>query len=1609
MTANGNCSHREPVVLARILVPLASFILLALLVAPSIALAQSPEQEAALTEAKQLTEEAAALYRAGKYSQAEPLYRRALPIFEKVLGPEHPQVATILDNLARVLQATGDRAAAKPLYERALKIREEALGPNHSDVAASLHSLATLLHTNKDYAAARPLYERALSIREKNLGANHPDVAQMLHNLALLLQATGDYAAAGPLFERSLKIREKALGPSHIDVARSLRGLAELYRAQGQYARAEPLYRRALGIEEKALGPNHPDVLNSLIRLAEILSYGLRDYSAAKPLYERALRVGEKNLGPSHPDVARSFNGLAETYRAQGEYAQAEPLYRRALEIREKVLGPEHPEVAESLQGLAAIHHAQGKYAQAEPLLRRALAIQEKTFGPEHPQAAFSLQGLAAIYQAQGRYAQAEPLLKRALAFREKNLGRDHPQVARSLNALAAVYQVQGQYAEAEPLYRRALGILEKTFGPEHPDIAQNLNDLAALYRAQGQYSLAEPLFRRALEIREKALGAEHPEVAQSVNNLAWLHALQGQFALAEPLLRRALAIREKSFGPEHPNVAESLNTLAAMYYHKGQYAQSGSLHRRVLGIFEKALGPEHPSVATSLGNVAEVYRVQGQFAQAEPLYHRALAIREKALGPEHPAVAWTLNNLAELYRDQGRFAQAEPFQRRALAIREKVLGPEHPDVATSLNNLAEIYRAQGQYAQVEPLHRRALAIREKVLVPEHPDLAVSLNNLAHTLAGQGQTALARPLYDRARRTQLAVTRVNIDLDEEAQRSLSKKVSSDLQAYARTLANITRKPGLDPSPGSAVADAFVVVEQMRGGVAQSALARASARVATGDPATADLARRVQELGNRQQALERELTEEYGKSAGERNATKVASLQQIAHQINRELAQAVSRLNTAFPRYAELASPEPIDTVTIRQTLDAHEALASFFSLDDRLLVWLLRRGKEPVYKDIEIKKAELGKLVARVRASLDQTANPGLGAGQLLPFDVAGAHELYKLLIEPIREHLSGVKHLIVVPDEVLLPLPFGPLLTRAEGEPYQRLANLYTKKLVPSPAELSDHAKLSWLAKEYAIAVLPSATSLRALRQIPRSRATDVEPLIAFGDPILQGKGRQRGGTMLASRGVTVPIEEIRKLDRLLGTRQELMAVAKVLGVDPNKALYLGERATKPTVMNLNVSGRLGKAQVVSFATHGLIGGEVKGLKEPALVLTPPEKPTEEDDGLLSLEDILKLKLTGTDWAILSACNTAAPDGSGEGLAGLVRAFFFAGAPSLLVSHWGVDDRATQVLMTEVFSLYARDKTMARSEALRQGMLALMAKAKGETAYFAHPYAWAPFFLVGEGAGTILSDSFTLAQQPARPSSEVKTDPKATDATVPVDQSLTPDEYIQLGLPAHDRSWSVEEMMRAVKVLTSLSQKDPRHLPRYRSERSGRVFDRITAAQNLQRFKSLPLPLEQRVARSANFLQTINQLFVLYLTSFAKKATGDSEVVELTGALYRTTVVMVDLFNEFLMTLSQDDPSYKDRMAGLEQMKQGLATMVSGGLDMLTAKDLRATELARLIGYMHDTFPALVPQLPPGSRAETLVRLENMVKDPAMKDLQPGLHELHMKVRSSMERAKSP
>jgi tetratricopeptide (TPR) repeat protein len=364
-----------------------------------------------------------------------------------------------------VLAAYGE---AKALFEQGVATAEQMLGSEHPDTATSLNNLARLLHDQGDLAGARPLLERALAINAKALGAEHRRTANSLNNLAFLLKDQNDLSGARPLYERALAIYEKVLGPEDAATATSLNNLARLLHKMGDLAAAQPLCERALAIRQKVLGPEHPDTSNSLNSLATLL-HDIGDLEGARPLHERALAIREKVFGPEHPVTGESLHNLAVLLKNQGDFAKARPLFDRALAIAQKVLGPDHRDTATALNNLALLLRDEGDLVAARPLSERALAIYEKVVGPEHPLTAFGLNSLAVLLKQQGDLLAARPLFERAVTICEKVLGSEHPHTAESISNLANLLREQGHLAEAQPLFERALRIRKNVLGLGHP------------------------------------------------------------------------------------------------------------------------------------------------------------------------------------------------------------------------------------------------------------------------------------------------------------------------------------------------------------------------------------------------------------------------------------------------------------------------------------------------------------------------------------------------------------------------------------------------------------------------------------------------------------------------------------------------------------------------------------------------------------------------------------------------------------------------------------------------------------------------------------------------------------------------------------------------------------------------------------------------------------------------------------------------------------------------------------------------------------------------------------------------------------------------------------
>jgi tetratricopeptide (TPR) repeat protein len=303
------------------------------------------------------------LWQAGGYPGARPYLERAVALHREVSGAEHPDIASSLNNLARLFHRQGNYPEARSYYEQSLAIRERVLGPEHPETAHSLNDLGVLIINQGGGEEARPYYERALTIREKVLGSGHPDTALSLDNLGGLLRDQGNYGAARTYRERALAIREKVLGSEHPDTAISLDNLGGLLRAQGDYGAARQYYERALAIREKVLGPEHPYTASSLNNLGGLLQ-DQEDYEAARHCLERALAIQEKVLGPEHPDTAKSLQNLGATYFRQRNFPRARWFLERALKIFTSRLGPNHPETKKARSKISLLPGARQQKKQ---------------------------------------------------------------------------------------------------------------------------------------------------------------------------------------------------------------------------------------------------------------------------------------------------------------------------------------------------------------------------------------------------------------------------------------------------------------------------------------------------------------------------------------------------------------------------------------------------------------------------------------------------------------------------------------------------------------------------------------------------------------------------------------------------------------------------------------------------------------------------------------------------------------------------------------------------------------------------------------------------------------------------------------------------------------------------------------------------------------------------------------------------------------------------------------------------------------------------------------------------------------------------------------------
>jgi CHAT domain-containing protein len=571
-----------------------------------------------------------------------------------------------------------------------------------------------------------------------------------------------------------------------------------------------------------------------------------------------------------------------------------------------------------------------------------------------------------------------------------------------------------------------------------------------------------------------------------------------------------------------------------------------------------------------------------------------------------------------------------------------------------------------------------------------------------------------------------------------------------LEAYVDLLAQVAGTPVERQAGLAAASEAFRVADLARAGSVQRALTANAARAASKDPDLAELVRQEQDAQEQLLALLGALADttlarpadgQDRKKAEAERAERLRDLKRQIEDLTRARSSLRSEIKRRFPTYESLVNPQPVSVEDTRAALRPGEALVAVLSGDERTYVWAISHQGPVAFTAARIGRRELEGAIARLRTGVVPT---GGTADDLPVFDVTGAHALYRALLEPVASAWTGVRLLIVVPHGPLGALPFSALVTAAPPD-----------TIGAGAANFAAYRRVAWLVRGHAVTTAPSVASLVSLRRLPPGNPAR-QPFIGFGDPVFSARRPAESGRaqtdavtrglerfsvrsigIQGAGGVGSLAEQLAALAPLPETADELRAIATSLGADVSRDVLLGRDANEERVKQADLANR----RVVAFATHALVTGEIDGLDEPALALSVPAVAGVQGDGLLTLGEILRLRMDA-DWVVLSACNTAAGVGeSGEAASGLGRAFFYAGTRALLVTHWAVESTSTALLTTRIFSAQQQDPSLTRAEALRQAQLSLIDEGRLSAARsgqpgpsLAHPLFWAPFALVGDG-----------------------------------------------------------------------------------------------------------------------------------------------------------------------------------------------------------------------------------------------------------------------------------
>ena len=879
---------------------------------------------------------------------------------------------------------------------------------------------------------------------------------------------------------------------------------------------------------------------------------------------------------------------------------------------------------------------------------------------------------------------------------------------------------------------------------PPNDGMRVSMNGLqASLYTRLGEWEEARKSIARAEDVFTRAQvpaiwAASRMTGFESTRALYFLS--QGKLAEAEASVRKAmdanlidlkdnqirLERRIATFPQNEVEYRAALlkSRLAAILTAQGRLAEAEAVAREVVQQMVALTDVGSLKTANGLYTLALVLQQQGRYSEVGQIVSACMQNLGRAGLPADSLIVGDLQVLlAGSFTAQGRYTEAiAEYQKRqsALATNSDI----QSKFAAGDINWAFALLKTGNYEGALVMLDRLIPRNQQWLGATHLDTMELLGVKAMALSSQGDKSSALKTFRLALPVLLAAATSRSD-EPSPLRAVRHKLI--LEAYLDLLGEVFGTP-LEAIAGiDAASEAFRIADALRNQSTQSAVGASALRVAANDPKIGREIRKEQDLTQEMIALHKILRDLMSAPAENQLPKVIVDMKQRIENIKKERVALQSEIEKNFPAYANLINPQPPNLAEARGTLQKGEALINVFSTDSATYLWAFKKSGPVYFSTAKITREQIARRVQVLRKALDP-GNVDLSSG-IPDFDLDVAYSLYRDLLAPVSTGWQGASHLLVASNGALGQLPLATLPT----------AKVTTQRDPKLPyAHFKD---IPWLIRQAAITYLPSVNALLSMRKLAQANVPRL-PFVGFGDPeftvepILLASGTRRLRNLTIDRPSQADVAEAKlvewmdyaKLTPLPDTRDEIFALAQALKADPKTDVFVGREASRANVKKLDLS----KRRVLAFATHGLLAGEFPGVSQPSLALA---NPGGGQHGLLTLEDIVGLKLDA-DIVVLSACNTGGGDGQNtEALSGLGRGFFYAGSRALLVTHWPVETVSASLLVTGIFERQAADTKLSRAEALQLSMLALMQQRdKVANFFYAHPLFWAPYTLIGEG-----------------------------------------------------------------------------------------------------------------------------------------------------------------------------------------------------------------------------------------------------------------------------------